>query len=162
MIVSTRFTGKILRAVAIFGYCLRACTAIPFTTVITSLVCYSLIRTTSQVGAVAPIGGTSSGENPRRSKSNRRPSATLAFVLMTQLQFLATLSLVDYTVREDSWLADFVTGLRCDGQRLFGHPTVDLCAVYRTKSCAWQVVFGGQTAASLSFTITLLFRLYLR
>eukprot|EP00903_Cladosiphon_okamuranus_P021834 g20077.t1 len=31
---------------------------------------------------------------------------------MTQLQFLATLSLVDYTVREDSWLADFVTGLR--------------------------------------------------
>lgn len=38
---------------------------------------------------------------------------------MTQLQFLATLSLVDYTVREESWLADFVTGLRCDGQRLF-------------------------------------------
>lgn len=36
---------------------------------------------------------------------------------MTQLQFLATLSLVDYTVREDSWLADFVTGLRCDERR---------------------------------------------
>lgn len=32
---------------------------------------------------------------------------------MTQLQFLATLSLVDSTVTGDSWLADFVTGLRC-------------------------------------------------
>ncbi|CAN0102818.1 unnamed protein product [Ectocarpus sp. 13 AM-2016] len=31
---------------------------------------------------------------------------------MTQLQFLATLSLVDYVMDEDSWFADFVTGLR--------------------------------------------------
>ena len=60
------------------------------------------------------MGKTRGRENPPRA-SNRRPSASLAFVLMTQLQFLATLSLVDYTVREDSWLADFVTGLRCDG-----------------------------------------------
>lgn len=85
--------------------------------------------TTPQLGAVAPVGGTSNGENPRRAKSSRRPSATLAFVLMTQLQFLATLSLVDYTVTEERWLADFVTGLRCDGQRLFCHPIVFLFAV---------------------------------
>lgn len=56
---------------------------------------------------------TGDGE-ARRHVSNRRPSATLAFVLMTQLQFLATLSLVDYTVAEDNWLADFVVGLRRD------------------------------------------------
>lgn len=71
-----------------------------------------------QVGASASIGqtGETSDEgNPRRA-SNRRPSATLAFVLMTQLQFLATLSLVDYTVRQDSWFGDFITGLRCDKQ----------------------------------------------
>lgn len=42
----------------------------------------------------------------------RRPSATVAFILTTQLQFLATLSLVEATVTEDSWLSDFVTGLR--------------------------------------------------
>lgn len=52
-----------------------------------------------------------------RNASNRRPSATLAFVLMTQLQFLATLSLVDYAVTEDSWLADFVVGLRYNKTR---------------------------------------------
>lgn len=68
-----------------------------------------------QIDAVAPIGETSDGDNLSRA-SNRRPSATLAFVLMTQLQFLATLSLVDYAVSEDSWLADFVTGLRCEQQ----------------------------------------------
>eukprot|EP00752_Nemacystus_decipiens_P002264 g2145.t1 len=64
-----------------------------------------------RLSALAPVGGTRRGETRRR-VTKRRPSATLAFVLMTQLQFLATLSLVDYTVREDSWLADFITGLR--------------------------------------------------
>lgn len=52
-----------------------------------------------------------------RNASNRRPSATLAFVLMTQIQFLATLSLVDYAVTEDSWLADFIVGLRYNKTR---------------------------------------------
>ncbi|CAB1103298.1 unnamed protein product [Ectocarpus sp. CCAP 1310/34] len=63
------------------------------------------------VDALAPADGTAERENPPPA-SNRRPSATLTFVLMTQLQFLATLSLVDYVMDEDSWLADFVTGLR--------------------------------------------------
>lgn len=62
---------------------------------------------------MAPADGTAEAENPPHA-SKRRPSATLAFVLMTQLQFLATLSLVDYVMDEESWLADFVTGLRCD------------------------------------------------
>lgn len=39
---------------------------------------------------------------------------TLCFLLVAQLQFLATLSLVKYTVAvEGSLLADFVSGLRC-------------------------------------------------
>lgn len=46
------------------------------------------------------------------SASIRKPSATLAFVVMSQIQFLATLSLVDYTVEENSWLSDFSSGLR--------------------------------------------------
>lgn len=54
------------------------------------------------------------GENEDHSQnaSKRRPSATVAFILMTQLQFLATLSLVDATVAEDAWLSDFLLGLR--------------------------------------------------
>lgn len=51
-------------------------------------------------------------EDIARGVSKRRPSATLAFVLMTQLQFLATLSLVDSTVNSDTWLSDFLIGLR--------------------------------------------------
>ncbi|CAM9523853.1 unnamed protein product [Ectocarpus sp. 6 AP-2014] len=62
-------------------------------------------------GAIAPVGETGEGDTPSR-VSHRRPSATLAFVLMTQLQFLAMLSLVDYVVSQGSWLADFVVGLR--------------------------------------------------
>lgn len=46
------------------------------------------------------------------SVSIRQPSATLAFVVMSQVQFLATLSLVDYTVSNDNLLAGFATGLR--------------------------------------------------
>ncbi|CAN0521521.1 unnamed protein product, partial [Ectocarpus sp. 8 AP-2014] len=52
-------------------------------------------------GAIAPVGETGEGDNPPR-VSHRRPSATLAFVLMTQLQFLAMLSLVDYVVSQGS------------------------------------------------------------
>ncbi|CAM9953326.1 unnamed protein product, partial [Ectocarpus sp. 4 AP-2014] len=62
-------------------------------------------------GAIAPVGETGEGDSPPR-VSHRRPSATLAFVLMAQLQFLAMLSLVDYVVSQGSWLADFVVGLR--------------------------------------------------
>eukprot|EP00903_Cladosiphon_okamuranus_P006435 g6296.t1 len=62
-------------------------------------------------GMLVTLGGSSGGDTASRA-SKRRPSATLAVVLMTQLQFLATLSLVDSAVREDSWLGDFVVGLR--------------------------------------------------
>lgn len=44
--------------------------------------------------------------------SIRQPSATMAFVVMSQVQFLATLSMVYYIVKEDTVLADFSTGLR--------------------------------------------------
>lgn len=44
--------------------------------------------------------------------SNRRPSATLAIVLMTQIQFLATLSFVGYIDEGDSFLDDLLQGLR--------------------------------------------------
>lgn len=45
--------------------------------------------------------------------TKRRPSAAVAVILMTQLQFLAMLSLVDSTVDSDSWTSDFLIGLRC-------------------------------------------------
>lgn len=48
----------------------------------------------------------------RGDASGRRPSATLALLIARQLQFLAMLSLVEYVVVEDSWLADFVIRLR--------------------------------------------------
>lgn len=43
--------------------------------------------------------------------SSRRPSATLVVLVITQLQFLATLSLVD-SVAGNPFMADFVIGLR--------------------------------------------------
>lgn len=60
----------------------------------------------NQAQAVANAGDMSN------SVSDRKPSATIAFLLMAQLQFLATLSLVEYDVTEKSWLADFSSGLR--------------------------------------------------
>lgn len=36
----------------------------------------------------------------------------MGVVLMTQIQFLAMLSLVDSTAKEDSLLSDFVNGFR--------------------------------------------------
>ncbi|CAN0416896.1 unnamed protein product, partial [Laminaria digitata] len=42
----------------------------------------------------------------------RAPSATMALVLMGQMQFLATLSLVDSTGAEDSWILEFAKHLR--------------------------------------------------
>ncbi|CAN0278175.1 unnamed protein product [Ascophyllum nodosum] len=45
--------------------------------------------------------------------STRKPSATLAIILTSQLQFLATLSLVDYyTIDGEPWLLDLGTHLR--------------------------------------------------
>lgn len=66
---------------------------------------------TPQPGTLTILDGSSGGDTGSRG-SQRRPSAALATVLVTQLQFLATLSLVDSAVREDSWLADFIVGLR--------------------------------------------------
>lgn len=44
--------------------------------------------------------------------SSRSPTASLIMMIITQLQFLATLSLVDYVIVEAPWLFDFVSGLR--------------------------------------------------
>lgn len=47
-----------------------------------------------------------------KSASIRLPSATLAFVLVAQIQFLATLSLVDKTDGETSTFFEFAENLR--------------------------------------------------
>lgn len=44
--------------------------------------------------------------------SVRQPSVTLAMILVTQIQFLAMLSLVESTGTEDSLLSDFARSLR--------------------------------------------------
>ena len=44
--------------------------------------------------------------------SKRAPAETMAFMALSQLQFLATLSMVDSTADDDSVLSDFVTNLR--------------------------------------------------
>lgn len=60
---------------------------------------------------VAPAAEPGTREASRQ-VSNRNPSATLALLIVQQLQFLAMLSLVEYIVVEDSWLADFVISIR--------------------------------------------------
>ncbi|CAN0101373.1 unnamed protein product, partial [Scytosiphon promiscuus] len=55
-------------------------------------------------------GGDTTGT--LNSASIRQPSATMAVVLVAQIQFLATLSLVDNTGAEDSTLSDFTENLR--------------------------------------------------
>ncbi|CAM9633377.1 unnamed protein product, partial [Sphacelaria rigidula] len=60
---------------------------------------------------VAPAAEPGDMEAPRQ-VSSRNPSATLALLIVQQLQFLAMLSLVEYIVVEDSWLADFVISIR--------------------------------------------------
>lgn len=64
-----------------------------------------------QGGALA-LAAAAGSLNEQRHVSSRRPSVTLAFLLMKQLQFLATLSLVDYAVSGDSMLSGLVLGLR--------------------------------------------------
>lgn len=44
--------------------------------------------------------------------SERTPSSTVAILLIAQLQFLATLSLVEATATMDTWLSDFIVALR--------------------------------------------------
>lgn len=60
-------------------------------------------------------GTIAGGENQvsvPNSASIRQPSATMAVVLVAQIQFLATLSLVDNTGAEESTLSDFAENLR--------------------------------------------------
>eukprot|EP00903_Cladosiphon_okamuranus_P012907 g12051.t1 len=67
------------------------------------------------VGNPGPAGTTVTVQNPagaQNTPSVRQPSATVAFVLVAQIQFLATLSLVDSTGAEDSTLSGFTENLR--------------------------------------------------
>lgn len=64
-----------------------------------------------------PASAGISSHGPWSNRRRRRPSATIAVELVTQLQFLATLSLVDSVVDTGSWLSDFVVGLRCVRKR---------------------------------------------
>lgn len=52
------------------------------------------------------------GAGATNSASIRQPSATMAIVLVAQIQFLATLSLVDNTGAEDSTVSAFADNLR--------------------------------------------------
>ena len=58
--------------------------------------------------------GQSSMVTTQGSSSVRAPSATMAVVLVGQIQFLATLSLVEPTGNEDSWVLDFAENLRSE------------------------------------------------
>lgn len=66
------------------------------------------------VSSAVPIQGQASIETTQGSSSVRAPSATLALVIIGQIQFLAMLSLVDSTGVEDSWVLDFAHHLRFD------------------------------------------------
>ena len=66
-----------------------------------------------QDGGLAPSSERADRRISPPNSTKHRPAATLSFLLVTQLQFLAVLSLVRYTTtEEDSLLADFVIGLR--------------------------------------------------
>ena len=63
-----------------------------------------------QQGVIMP--GVSTGDYDREERaSSRRPSMTLAVILLMQLQLLATLSLVQ-DVNEGHWMWHFVESLR--------------------------------------------------
>lgn len=55
--------------------------------------------------ALPPAAGSGSA-------STRRPSSTLAWLLVMQVQFLAILSLVDSVGSGNSWLSKFLEGMR--------------------------------------------------
>lgn len=58
--------------------------------------------------SIQESGTGESGDSSR----GRNPSATISMVLVSQVQFLATLALVDSTGVEGSWLLEFVESLR--------------------------------------------------
>lgn len=60
---------------------------------------------------LVPIGDEINNSGNSLHVCSRRPSSTLVVLVITQLQFIATLSLVD-SVARNSFLADFVAGLR--------------------------------------------------
>ncbi|CAM9789606.1 unnamed protein product [Ectocarpus fasciculatus] len=80
---------------------------------------------------------------------------------MTQLQFLATLSLVDYVMDEESWLADFVTGLRWInlwwpaeiGQNIAS----DECAFEAGASGIGALIFVGNLALVIGILLAIFF-----
>lgn len=82
--------------------------------------------------------------------SVRRPSATLTFVLIAQVQFLATLSLVDNTGAKDSTLAGFAEKLRCDS--CLGQAWNIFPPSLQTGGGAWDpnVFAGGHQMQALS------------
>ena len=51
----------------------------------------------------------------------RAPSATMSLVLVGQIQFLATLSLVESTGADDSWILDFAKHLRSGNVQIGTH-----------------------------------------
>ena len=63
-------------------------------------------------GGTSAFGPEGRTGDTRSHVSNRRPSATLAIVLLAQLQFMATLSFVDYTDHDGCFLIDLLQGLR--------------------------------------------------
>lgn len=63
-------------------------------------------------GYLTDSGPSSAPGGSRDNASDHRPTAAVAFVLMAQLQFLATLSLVDSTVLQEFPMYDFLRGLR--------------------------------------------------
>lgn len=66
----------------------------------------------NKIQGQGPTAGVANNVGATSTASVRRPSATLAFVLIAQIQFLATLSLVDNTGARDSTLSDFADNLR--------------------------------------------------
>lgn len=78
------------------------------------------LRATS---ASYPTRSTQEAANLRSSYSVRAPSATLALVLTGQLQFLATLSLVNSTGDADSLVSHFADNLRYDASVIYAHQT---------------------------------------
>lgn len=60
----------------------------------------------------ASIRFSKAGGGSSSNVSLRAPAETMVFMVVSQLQFLATLSMVDSTVDDDSFLSEFVTNLR--------------------------------------------------
>lgn len=71
---------------------------------------YDVLKTAAAAGSTQSLQSIREGIN---GVSIRKSSATLAYILTSQLQFLATLSLVDYyTTEEEPWLHEFGARLR--------------------------------------------------